>query len=67
MDLRKTVVRAGVDGHVEQFTLRVGDVVNPLRRNEDRVGYALAVAEDPYLAARTAEVAVNQISVATVA
>ena len=32
MDLRKTVVRAGVDGHVEQFTLRVGDVVNPFMR-----------------------------------
>jgi len=31
-DLRKTVVRAGVDGRVEQFTLRVGDVVNPLMR-----------------------------------
>lgn len=31
-DLRKTVVRAGVDGRVEQFLLRVGDVVNPLMR-----------------------------------
>lgn len=31
-DLKKTVVRAGVDGRVEQFTLRVGDVVNPLMR-----------------------------------
>lgn len=31
-DLRKTVVRAGVNGRVEQFTLRVGDVVNPLMR-----------------------------------
>jgi multidrug resistance efflux pump len=31
-DLRKTVVRAGVSGRVEQFTLRVGDVVNPLMR-----------------------------------
>ncbi len=32
VDLDKTVVRAGVDGHVEQFTLRVGDIVNPLMR-----------------------------------
>ncbi|HWX82009.1 MAG TPA: biotin/lipoyl-binding protein [Xanthobacteraceae bacterium] len=31
-DLRKTVVRAGVSGRVEQFVLRVGDVVNPLMR-----------------------------------
>lgn len=32
VDLNRTVVRAGVDGRVEQFTLRVGDVVNPLMR-----------------------------------
>jgi len=32
VDLTKTVVRAGVDGRVEQFTLRVGDIVNPLMR-----------------------------------
>jgi multidrug resistance efflux pump len=32
VDLDKTVVRAGVDGRVEQFFLRVGDVVNPLMR-----------------------------------
>jgi multidrug resistance efflux pump len=32
VDLDKTVVRAGVSGRVEQFTLRVGDVVNPLMR-----------------------------------
>ncbi|HEY1543442.1 MAG TPA: biotin/lipoyl-binding protein [Xanthobacteraceae bacterium] len=32
VDLDKTVVRAGVDGEVEQFALRVGDVVNPLMR-----------------------------------
>ena len=28
----KTFVRAGVDGRVEQFLLRVGDIVNPLMR-----------------------------------
>lgn len=32
VDLDKTVVRAGVDGRVEQFALRVGDVVNQLMR-----------------------------------
>jgi len=32
VELAKTVIRAGVDGRVEQFTLRVGDVVNPLMR-----------------------------------
>jgi multidrug resistance efflux pump len=31
-DLRRTVIRAGVNGRVEQFVLRVGDVVNPLMR-----------------------------------
>lgn len=32
VDLEKMTVRAGVDGRVEQFFLRVGDVVNPLMR-----------------------------------
>jgi len=32
VDLDKTVVYAGVDGRVEQFLLRVGDVVNQLLR-----------------------------------
>lgn len=32
VDLDKTVIRAGVSGRVEQFFLRVGDVVNPLMR-----------------------------------
>jgi multidrug resistance efflux pump len=31
-ELAKTVVYAGVDGQLEQFTLRVGDVVNPFMR-----------------------------------
>ena len=33
VDLEKTVVRAGVSGRVEQFTLRVGDIVNPVMRS----------------------------------
>lgn len=32
VDLQKTVIRAGVTGRLEQFALRVGDVVNPLAR-----------------------------------
>jgi multidrug resistance efflux pump len=32
VDLDKTYIRAGVNGRVEQFVLRVGDVVNPLMR-----------------------------------
>lgn len=32
VELSKMVVYAGVDGHIEQFSLRVGDVVNPLMR-----------------------------------
>ena len=33
VDLAKTVIRAGVTGHVEQFALRVGDIVNPFMRS----------------------------------
>jgi len=32
VDLQKTVIRAGVTGRVEQFALRVGDIVNPFMR-----------------------------------
>ena len=32
VELDKTVVRAGVAGSVQQFTLRAGDVVNPMLR-----------------------------------
>lgn len=32
VELEKTVVHAGVDGRVEQFVLRVGDIVNPIMR-----------------------------------
>ncbi|HET7848323.1 MAG TPA: biotin/lipoyl-binding protein [Pseudolabrys sp.] len=32
VELQKTVIRAGVTGRVEQFFLRVGDIVNPLMR-----------------------------------
>ena len=32
VQLEKTTIRAGVTGRLEQFTLRVGDLVNPLMR-----------------------------------
>lgn len=33
VDLNKTIIRAGVDGRVEQFALREGDIVNPVMRS----------------------------------
>jgi multidrug resistance efflux pump len=32
VEMEKTTVYAGVDGTVEQFTLRKGDIVNPMMR-----------------------------------
>ena len=32
VDVNKATIRAGVDGRVEQFTLRVGEIVNPMIR-----------------------------------
>jgi multidrug resistance efflux pump len=32
VDLQKTMIRAGVSGRMEQFALRVGDLVNPMMR-----------------------------------
>jgi multidrug resistance efflux pump len=32
VELVKTIIRAGIAGHIEQFALRVGDVVNPFMR-----------------------------------
>jgi multidrug resistance efflux pump len=33
VDVDKATIRAGVDGRVEQFALRVGDIVNPMIRS----------------------------------
>jgi multidrug resistance efflux pump len=33
VDVNKATIRAGVDGRVEQFGLRVGDIVNPMIRS----------------------------------
>jgi multidrug resistance efflux pump len=51
VDLDKTVVRAGVSGRVEQFSLKVGDVVNPLMRPAgvlvpDKTGRSLVAGFD---------------------
>jgi biotin carboxylase len=59
-------VAAGIPGVREVLVpLRPGDRVNPLRNNFDRVGHVLTVAEDPYVALRTAETAANEIAVLT--
>jgi multidrug resistance efflux pump len=47
VDLDKTYIRAGVDGRVEQFALRAGDIVNPMIRSAgvlipDDVGQVLS-------------------------
>ncbi len=47
VDLNRTYIRAGVDGRVEQFALRVGDIVNPMIRSAgilipDDAGQALS-------------------------
>jgi multidrug resistance efflux pump len=47
VDMDKTIIRAGVDGRVEQFLLRTGDVVNPVMRSAgilipDNAGRALS-------------------------
>src|ERR671912_2220501 len=35
VELEKTIIRAGVAGRVEQFALRVGDIVNPMMRRSE--------------------------------
>jgi cysteine synthase len=45
----------------------IGQVVGPLQRNGDRLGYVLAAADDPYTAARRAEAAAQAVVVSTVA
>ena len=47
VDLDRTAIRAGVDGRVEQFALRAGDIVNPMIRSAgilipDNAGRALS-------------------------
>ena len=61
-----TDVAASLPGvHEAVSYVKAGDVVGALRRNEDRVGHALAVADEPYMAARMAELAVGQMAVVT--
>jgi biotin carboxylase len=58
---------ASVPGVCEAaISLRKGDLVGPLLRNEDRAGHVLAVGADAAAAARTAERALSRMEVVTV-
>lgn len=59
-------IAAAVPGvHEAVVSVRPGDRVAELRANGDRVGHVLATADDPYVAGRIAEAAVQQLSVRT--
>jgi multidrug resistance efflux pump len=64
VDLDKTTVRAGVDGRVEQFTLRPGDVVNPVMRS---AGILIPDAVRRTLAAGFGQIEAHVIKVGMVA
>ncbi len=64
VDLDKTTIRAGVDGRVEQFTLRVGDVVNPVMRS---AGILIPDGAGRTLAAGFGQIEANVIKVGMVA
>jgi multidrug resistance efflux pump len=64
VDLDKTIVRAGVDGRVEQFSLRVGDVVNPVMRS---AGILIPVSAGRTLAAGFGQIEAHVIKVGMVA
>lgn len=54
---------------VQEVVVKVGpgDLVSAPKRNGDRLGHVLAVADDPYVASRRAESAVHEIVFTTVA
>ena len=59
-------IAAAVPGVCEAVvSVEPGARVNRLRVNEDRIGHVLATADDPYVAARFAEAAAQQIVVST--
>lgn len=65
-DIIGTEVAAGMPGVCEAVvSVKPGDVVRPLQRNEDRVGHVLAVGDDALLAAQTAQDAAGHIAVVT--
>jgi multidrug resistance efflux pump len=63
VDLDKTTVRAGVDGRVEQFSLRVGDIVNPIMRS---AGILIPDGAGQTLAAGFGQIEANVIKVGMV-
>jgi multidrug resistance efflux pump len=64
VDLDKTTIRAGVDGRVEQFSLRVGDVVNPVMRS---AGILIPASAGQTLAAGFGQIEAQVIKVGMVA
>jgi multidrug resistance efflux pump len=64
VDLDKTTIRAGVDGRVEQFTLRPGDVVNPVMRS---AGILIPDSAGRTLAAGFGQIEANVIKIGMVA
>jgi multidrug resistance efflux pump len=64
VDLDKTTIRAGVDGRVEQFTLRVGDVVNPVMRS---AGILIPAGAGRTLAAGFGQIEAHVIKIGMVA
>ena len=64
VEKNKTIIRAGVDGRVEQFTLRVGDVVNPLLRP---AGVLIPTAQREVLVAGFGQIEAQVIKVGMVA
>jgi multidrug resistance efflux pump len=64
VDLDKTTIRAGVDGRVEQFSLRVGDVVNPVMRS---AGILIPASAGRTLAAGFGQIEAHVIKIGMVA
>jgi biotin carboxylase len=67
VEITGTQVAAKMTGvHDVVVSPALGDAVFPLRRNEDRVGHVVAVAENSYVASRIAEAAAAEITVSTI-
>ena len=64
VDLDKTVIRAGVAGRVEQFFLRVGDLVNPMMRP---AGILIPEASRPVLSAGFGQIEAQIMKVGMIA
>jgi multidrug resistance efflux pump len=64
VDLNKTVIRAGVDGRVEQFVLRVGDLVNPMMRP---AGVLIPETSQPILSAGFGQIEAQIMKVGMIA